>query len=75
MTIFLAQVGSFYELYKAGELSEKEAKDAAYKLARNTRYFNNDYFFIYTDKLKALLYAVAGSLRTKPRDSAQDPNR
>ncbi|WP_320174998.1 methyl-accepting chemotaxis protein [Maridesulfovibrio sp.] len=56
MTIFLSQVGSFYELYKAGELSEKEAKEAAFKLARNTRYFNNDYFFIYTDKLKALAH-------------------
>ncbi|GKT28963.1 methyl-accepting chemotaxis protein, partial [Aduncisulcus paluster] len=40
MTLFLAQ----------------EAKEAAYKLARNTRYFNNDYFFIYTDKLKALAH-------------------
>lgn len=54
--IFLSQLDGFYDLYKAGKLSEKEAKEAAYRLARDTRYFNNDYFFIYTDKMVALAH-------------------
>ncbi len=44
MDIFISQVDSYYSLYKAGKLTENEAKQAAYELARNTRYFNNDYF-------------------------------
>ncbi|WP_320008907.1 methyl-accepting chemotaxis protein [Maridesulfovibrio sp.] len=56
LTIFIAQIDNYYALYKSGELSEKEAKEAAYKLARSTRYFNNDYFFIYTDKMVALAH-------------------
>lgn len=54
--IFISQLDGFYELYKSGKLSEKEAKEAAYRLARDTRYFNNDYFFIYTDKMVALAH-------------------
>ncbi|HAS90250.1 MAG TPA: methyl-accepting chemotaxis protein [Desulfovibrio sp.] len=54
--IFLSQLDGFYELYKSGKLSEKKAKEAAYRLARDTRYFNNDYFFIYTDKMVALAH-------------------
>lgn len=56
MDIFISQVDSYYSLYKAGKLTENEAKQAAYELARNTRYFNNDYFFIYTDKLDTLAH-------------------
>lgn len=56
MNIFQAQLESCYSLYKSGQLTEKQAKDAAFKLARTTRYFNNDYFFIYSDKLISLAH-------------------
>lgn len=56
MDIFTSQIDSLYQLYKSGRLSEQEAKEAAYRLARETRYFNNDYFFIYTEKLHALAH-------------------
>ncbi|WP_027722188.1 methyl-accepting chemotaxis protein [Maridesulfovibrio zosterae] len=56
LDIFSAQLDSCYELYKSGKLSEADAKGAAYNLARKTRYFNNDYFFIYDDKLTSLAH-------------------
>ncbi|WP_432737233.1 methyl-accepting chemotaxis protein [Maridesulfovibrio sp. FT414] len=56
MDIFIAQLDSLYDLYKSGKLSESEAKEAAYRLARDTRYFNNDYFFIYTEDLHTLAH-------------------
>ena len=56
MNIFQAQIDAYYSLYKSGVMTEKQAKEAAYQLARTTRYFNNDYFFIYTDKLVSLAH-------------------
>ncbi|WP_320170414.1 methyl-accepting chemotaxis protein [Maridesulfovibrio sp.] len=56
MDIFISELDSLYGLYKAGRLSEHDAKEAAYNLARTTRFFNNDYFFIYTEKLKSLAH-------------------
>lgn len=56
MTIFMSQIDGYYELYKSGKISEKEAKEAVFKLVRNVRYFNNDYFFIYTDKMTSLAH-------------------
>ncbi|WP_291327212.1 methyl-accepting chemotaxis protein [Desulfovibrio sp. UCD-KL4C] len=56
MSIFYAQIDAYYSLYKSGVMTEKQAKEAAYQLARTTRYFNNDYFFIYTDKLTLLAH-------------------
>ncbi|NDV26974.1 methyl-accepting chemotaxis protein [Desulfovibrio sp. JC010] len=72
MTIFLGQIDNFYALYKSGKLTEEQAKNAAYRLARNTRYFNNDYFFIYTDKLHALAHpnrALEGRDLSKLKDN------
>ncbi|CCO24964.1 methyl-accepting chemotaxis protein [Maridesulfovibrio hydrothermalis] len=51
MDVFISQIDSLYGLYRSGKLTEQDAKEAAYKLARETRFFNNDYFFIYTDKM------------------------
>ncbi|WP_319759156.1 methyl-accepting chemotaxis protein [Maridesulfovibrio sp.] len=56
MSIFVGQIDNFYALYKSGKLTEDQAKEAAYRLARQTRYFNNDYFFIHTDKLLSLAH-------------------
>ncbi|OEU71516.1 MAG: chemotaxis protein [Desulfovibrio sp. S3730MH75] len=56
MKIFISQLDSYYALYQSGMLTEKEAKEAAYKLARTTRYFNDDYFFIYSEEMLALAH-------------------
>lgn len=56
MDIFVAQLDSLYALYKEGKISERDAREAAYNLARTSRYFNNDYFFVYTEDLKALAH-------------------
>lgn len=56
MDIFIAQLDSLYTMYKDGIITEEEAKNSAYNLSRNTRYFNNDYFFIYTEKLHSLAH-------------------
>ncbi|WP_321403096.1 methyl-accepting chemotaxis protein [Maridesulfovibrio sp.] len=73
MDIFISQIDGFYELYKSGQITEKEAKEAAYRLARNTRYFNNDYFFIYTDKLDSLAHPTR-SLEGRNLSKVQDSN-
>lgn len=51
LAVFESQLDNLYKLHEKGVLTESEAKDAARALVHNTRYYNNDYFFIYTDSM------------------------
>ncbi|MBI9111522.1 methyl-accepting chemotaxis protein [Maridesulfovibrio ferrireducens] len=71
MSVFIAQLDSYYSLYKSGVLTEAQAKEAAYNLARTTRYFNNDYFFIYSENLVSLAHpdnSIEGRNLSKSQD-------
>ncbi len=53
-SLVYANFDKFYELFKEGKLSEREAQRQALDWARGLRYANNDYFFIYNRESTAI---------------------
>ena len=53
-TLVYDNFDKFYELFKEGKLSQREAQLKALEWARSLRYSNNDYFFIYNRELTAI---------------------
>ena len=72
-TLVYDNFDKFYELFKEGQLSQREAQLKALELARSLRYFNNDYFFIYNRELTAISHPDA-TVMGKNFADYQDPN-
>ena len=71
-TLVYDNFDKFYELFKEGQLSQREAQLKALELARSLRYFNNDYFFIYNRELTAISHPDPTVMGKKLADY-QDP--
>ena len=67
-------IESHYNAFKAGELTEDEAKKMAIKAVMLVRYDNGNYFWINDEKAVMVAHAVKPALNGKDLSKLTDPN-
>lgn len=67
-------INSAYEDFKAGKISEDEAKELAKKLVEGLRYGKDGYFWINDMNLKMVMHPIKKELNGTDLSNYKDPN-
>ncbi len=67
-------VSNYYDVYQAGELTEQEAKAAAFKTLEGMRYDGKNYFWINDMEPRMVMHPFKKELNGKPLVDFADPN-
>ncbi|WP_027180434.1 methyl-accepting chemotaxis protein [Maridesulfovibrio bastinii] len=60
LMVFESQLDNLYDLYEQGSITKDQAIQSVRSLVHNTRYFNNDYFFVYTEDMVSVAHPDKG---------------
>ena len=72
--VALGVINTFYEKAQAGEMSEADARAAAYSAVEALRYDENEYYFIFSTDNVMVMHPFAKKLVGNDSSDLQDPN-
>lgn len=56
LVVFESQLDNLHQMYEQNKISKDEALSAVRSLVHKTRYYNNDYFFVYTEDMVSIAH-------------------